>query len=265
MRSAAFMLSLILALSSATANARATTLFNEGPGTSDFSVFPGWQRVMAHARADIGVTPQTHQRQEPLQLYGPQQPPQLQKAQKPQKPQQSIKPTADCGQSSDCLVKRWKSFIADTAKLPRSKQLDAVNRWANSYAYVEDWGRWGLPDYWESPREFLAAGGDCEDFAIIKYFTLIQLGFPPKDMRIVVVNDTNLEIFHAVLAVRQSHGEPILLDNQARDLVPMSAAPQYQTIYSLNESGWWMANAPTIMISKNNVSKEFQTASGSAD
>ncbi|MGV8995833.1 MAG: transglutaminase-like cysteine peptidase [Parvibaculaceae bacterium] len=171
----------------------------------------------------------------------------------------------DCGQSPECLIKRWKTFIANTAKLPRDKQLDAVNRWANAYAYIEDWAHWGLPDYWESPREFLAGGGDCEDYAIIKYFTLIQLGFSPSDMRIVVVNDTNLEIFHAVLAVRQPKEEPILLDNQAQNLVPMSAAPQYKTIYSLNENGWWMANAPSIMISKNNVANEFQTASGSAN
>lgn len=259
MRFAAFTLVLGISLFSATAPACAAPIFNDGPATTDFSVFPGWQRVMAAVRLDISTVapPPTTTHTVPTLS-----PPAAGTPQTP-KPARTL-PQADCIGTSDCVIKRWKAFIAATAKLPRSQQLDAVNKWVNAYAYVEDWSNWGLPDYWETPREFFTRGGDCEDFAIIKYFTLTQLGFSPDDMRIMIVNDTNLEIFHAILAVRQKSGEPILLDNQATSLVPMSAAPQYHLIYSLNERGWWMANSPSIMISSNNVSSEFQTASGLA-
>ena len=38
---------------------------------------------------------------------------------------------------------------------------------------------WGQVDYWASPLETLQSGmGDCEDFAIAKYFTLLALGVP---------------------------------------------------------------------------------------
>jgi predicted transglutaminase-like cysteine proteinase len=156
----------------------------------------------------------------------------------------------------------WTAFIRSTAKLPRSKQLEAVNDWANAHRYVEDWASWGLPDYWETPREFLARGGDCEDFAIIKYFTLTALGFSPDDLRILVVNDTNLQIFHAVLAVRQAKGEPLLLDNQAKEVVPLSVAPQYRLIYSLNEKGWWMAPAPSFVAVNSAKTDTLNTAAG---
>lgn len=273
MRFAAFILALAIALSGATIPARAATLFNDGPATTDFSVFPGWQRVMAATHSDIIAAPVSLTTMSPaatgqtpeanLALKTNQAPKANQVQSSPQAPSHALAPPqVNCLGTQDCVIKRWKAFISATAKLPRDQQLDAVNRWANAHAYVEDWANWGLPDYWETPREFLTRGGDCEDFAIIKYFTLKQLGFSPDDMRIMVVNDTNLEIFHAILAVRQKKGEPVLLDNQAKELVPMSAAPQYHLIYSLNERGWWMANSPAIVISSNNISSEFQTASG---
>ena len=49
---------------------------------------------------------------------------------------------------------------------------------------------WGVMDYWETPAEFFQKSGDCEDFAIAKYFALRDLGFPASQMRIVVLKDT---------------------------------------------------------------------------
>lgn len=151
-----------------------------------------------------------------------------------------------CVDKAKCGMTSWLNFIKSARQLPPGKVLDAVNRWANNHPYVEDWANWGLPDYWEDPKEFLARGGDCEDFAIIKYFTLRRLGFPASDLRIMIVNDTNLQIYHSVLAVRQANGEPLILDNQATDVIPASIASQYHLIYSLNEEGWWLAAPPVF-------------------
>ncbi len=114
-----------------------------------------------------------------------------------------------------------------------------MNRFANARPYVEDIRNWGVADYWETPGEFFARGGDCEDYAIAKYFSLVRLGFSPDDLRIVVVNDTNLNAFHAVLSARID-GQTLLLDNQIPLVVPMDIAVQYKPVYALNEHGWWL-------------------------
>jgi predicted transglutaminase-like cysteine proteinase len=45
-------------------------------------------------------------------------------------------------------------------------------------------------DYWSTPREFLISGrGDCEDYAIIKYFTLIKLGFDERKLFLTSVKE----------------------------------------------------------------------------
>ena len=42
-------------------------------------------------------------------------------------------------------------------------------------------------DYWATPKEFLIAGyGDCEDYVIIKYFTLIKLGFDKNKLFLTI-------------------------------------------------------------------------------
>ena len=152
-----------------------------------------------------------------------------------------------CANARTCVPAVWTSFLDSIRKQPRHAQLAAVNQWANMRPYVEDWVNWHVPDYWETPGEFLTRGGDCEDYAITKYFSLVRLGFSPDNLRVVIVNDTNLQAFHAVLAVRDD-GVVWLLDNQIPQAVPMDVAVQYVPIYSLNERGWWMHSMPKISV-----------------
>ena len=53
------------------------------------------------------------------------------------------------------------------------QQLDAVNRYMNKHQYITDIVNWGVTDYWETPREFFLKDGDCEDFAIAKFKSLM--------------------------------------------------------------------------------------------
>ncbi|MDR2743759.1 MAG: transglutaminase-like cysteine peptidase, partial [Desulfovibrio sp.] len=84
----------------------------------------------------------------------------------------------------------WDQYREQTKKLQGLDLLRFVTKFWNSWPYKEDIVNWGTEDYWEIPAEFLQRSGDCEDYAIIKYFTLKELGIPPEDMRIVVVRDT---------------------------------------------------------------------------
>ncbi len=171
------------------------------------------------------------------------------------------RPATTC--SGACARNRWSNFLESIRSLTPRRQLDAVNRWANAKPYVEDWTNWGVPDYWETPAEFVARGGDCEDYAIAKYFSLVRLGFSPAALRIVVVNDRNLQAFHAVLAVRQS-GQTWLLDNAVPAVVPMSVAIQYAPVYALNERSWWLYSAPRIIVSSAYVAENGPATSAPA-
>ncbi|HHQ15168.1 MAG TPA: hypothetical protein ENK16_09060, partial [Chromatiales bacterium] len=109
----------------------------------------------------------------------------------------------DCNASrlNRCHMREWLRFLNKINELPRDEQVARVNRFANTRDYVLDLQNYGLEDYWAVPREFLSNGGDCEDYAIMKYFSLRWLGFPDSEMRIVVLQDTNLRVPHAVLAL----------------------------------------------------------------
>ena len=141
--------------------------------------------------------------------------------------------------SAQCPLSEWYKFLANQkGKSPR-EQLAAVNSYGNQKKYVLDSDNYGVNDYWATPREFLKNNGDCEDFAIFKYFSLRQLGFNPESMRIVILQDTNLRISHAVLAVYTGN-DIVILDNQAEEIISHRDITHYVPIYTLNEKHWWL-------------------------
>jgi predicted transglutaminase-like cysteine proteinase len=105
--------------------------------------------------------------------------------------------------------------------------------------YILDIKNWGEEDYWATPYQFLKKHGDCEDYAISKYFTLKALGVPIEDMRVVALQDQNLNLGHAVLVVYVGD-QPMLLDNQIASVVPANSIKHYNPVFSINESGWWL-------------------------
>lgn len=143
-----------------------------------------------------------------------------------------------------CHMAEWRRFIDETRSLPASRQLQAVNRYANTRDYVLDLDNYGVEDYWAIPREFLGNGGDCEDYVITKLLSLRWLGFAIDDMRLVVVQDTNLRVPHAVLAVSQG-SDTLILDNQVQAVLTDRDVVHYAPVYSIDESRWWIHLPPT--------------------
>jgi predicted transglutaminase-like cysteine proteinase len=147
----------------------------------------------------------------------------------------------DCGERrlNRCHLAEWRTLIEGIRSLSPEEQLDRVNRYVNERRYILDIDLYGLEDYWAIPREFLPQGGDCEDFAIAKFLSLKWLGYDPGSIRVVVVQDTNLRIPHAVLAVQR--GDDIrILDNQVRRVVSHRDIVHYVPVYSINEQRWWL-------------------------
>jgi predicted transglutaminase-like cysteine proteinase len=138
-----------------------------------------------------------------------------------------------------CHLNDWLAFLDTLRERPRGEQLAAVNRYANQKRYILDIDNYGAEDYWAVAREFLYNDGDCEDYAITKLFSLRWLDFSPAELRIVVLQDTNLRVPHAVLAVADQD-DILILDNQIQEVVSHQAIVHYLPVYSINEQHWWI-------------------------
>jgi predicted transglutaminase-like cysteine proteinase len=138
-----------------------------------------------------------------------------------------------------CHIRHWHDFLKSIDKLPALEKIKRVNKFANQQQYILDIENYGVADYWAAPRQFLYNNGDCEDYAITKMLSLKQLGFSSQSMRLVVLQDTNLRIPHAVLAVYHN-GDALIMDNQIEEVVSHRNIVHYVPIYSVSESKWWM-------------------------
>lgn len=139
-------------------------------------------------------------------------------------------------------VKLWKAEIQRLQGKSRAEQIAGINAFLNAIPYVEDINNYSTRDYWATPDEFLARGGDCEDFAIAKYVSLRALGFLPQQLRIAIVQDQVKNIPHAILVV-YSGAESFVLDNQDKQVEPAALVTRYKPIFSINSTSWWLHRA----------------------
>jgi predicted transglutaminase-like cysteine proteinase len=118
-------------------------------------------------------------------------------------------------------------------KVNAVQQLRLVNNYFNSKPYEDDARLFGVDDYWQFAEEFVRHGGDCEDFVIAKYRTLVAAGFPEENLRVVLVDDRVTLTEHAVLAARV--GSAIfILDNQKVGIKLESQVTTYRPLYAFN-------------------------------
>lgn len=132
----------------------------------------------------------------------------------------------------------WQRIMKQARGKERMEQLKMVNSFFNKWPYRLDQDAYGVSDWWATPQEFLKISGDCEDYAIIKYFALRELGFSQEELRIVVVKDRIRGIAHAVLAVF-THGDAYILNNISDALFTHGKYRHYIPQYSLNEEHRW--------------------------
>lgn len=147
----------------------------------------------------------------------------------------------DCGKETfhSCIVPDWKRLLQDIRDRSLDDKLEAINQWGNKHPYIVDQLNWGMVDYWETPYELMAFNGDCEDYAIAKYYSLKAVGVPEEQMRIIIVQDFNLGgIIHAVLGVYDDN-DLWILDNQIKQVMRADRIYHYKPIYAVNETSWW--------------------------
>lgn len=148
----------------------------------------------------------------------------------------------------------WRNLLKAADSMPRMELIRLVNGYFNQWRPKADDVTWGQDEHWATLREFFAQrGGDCEDYAIAKYFALRYLNFNGDAMRIVVVRMQDekgkfREQLHAVLAI-YAKGTWFILDNNARPKDNIFPHTMYKgkmlPIFSINEKGAWLHATPT--------------------
>lgn len=137
------------------------------------------------------------------------------------------------GENCSTFVRALRRATERAAVQSPVAKLRTINSVVNrTLAYGSDRSVWGVGDYWATPAEIVARGrGDCEDYAILKYWLLRDAGFSADQLQLVVLRDTRKSVYHAVLAVHLD-GQRYILDNLAASVRSDESFASYMPIMS---------------------------------
>lgn len=143
-------------------------------------------------------------------------------------------------------LEQWQQLMDSAKGKPESAKLSLVNDFFNRIPFISDNEHWGKNDYWATPVEMLASnGGDCEDFSIGKYFTLLSLGVSIDKLKITYVKtrDPNpINQSHMVLTYYSTQESiPLVLDNLIPEIKSADQRADLTPVYSFNGAGLWLA------------------------
>jgi len=153
------------------------------------------------------------------------------------------------GPLADARLRHWIAFATEQSaarfkqRLAEAGSRDAevlqrVNSYVNNHMrFVDDAVHWQREDYWATPAESYGSnGGDCEDYAIAKYYLLKELGVPVSRLRITYVRAQSVKQPHMVLAYYSSpSADPLILDNLETGIRQGSQRADLQPVYMFND------------------------------
>lgn len=143
-------------------------------------------------------------------------------------------------------IEAWSQLLQSELNQPEREQLNVVNRFFNQQLnFQDDMHIWRQTDYWATPVESLIkAAGDCEDYALAKYFSLRHLGIPSEKLRITYVKALNQNQAHMVLTFYSSPtADPLVLDNLIGEIRPASQRKDLLPVYAFNAEGLYLPGA----------------------
>ena len=143
-------------------------------------------------------------------------------------------------------VFNWLDLLSSQAAAPETSQLRAVNDFWNRHVRAgEDTDIWSRQEYWATPLQTLGKqAGDCEDFVIGKYFSLVQLGVSPAKLRLIYVRAQvgGQSIAHMVLGYYETPGsDPLILDNLNHAIRPASTRTDLRPVFSFSADTVYVA------------------------
>lgn len=168
------------------------------------------------------------------------------------------------GSDGVALLERWHRLVADNNQQTPEQKIRQVNQFFNqNLNYTEDLILWKKSDYWATPLETLGMrAGDCEDYAIAKYLTLLRMGVPREQLRLIYVRaqvgGLQSKVFQAHMVLGyypQPDAAPLIMDSLVNTLDPASQRPDLHPVFSFNSEGLWVGSErsqadPTARLSR---------------
>jgi len=155
------------------------------------------------------------------------------------------------GRQAADTVEQWRTLIESINTLPDADKIIRVNDFFNTrIKFVDDLQTWGQEDYWATPLETMGRRqGDCEDFSIAKYATLLLAGVDVEKLRITYVRArlggpySKEKVAHMVLAYYpQPTADPLVLDNLIMAIRPASRRPDLTPVFGFNSEQLWVGS-----------------------
>jgi len=145
-------------------------------------------------------------------------------------------------------------------KLSKTEQLEKVNYYLNQLLPQYDAITQHQEDEWATPKEFLKIGyGDCEDYVIIKYYSLIKLGFDKKRLFLTLVKDNFDGGYHMVLSYfHYKNRVPLILDNLSSKILDLHARKDLTPLLFINTTGVYKINKAYKLLKIAKRYKEFE-------
>lgn len=112
-------------------------------------------------------------------------------------------------------IKKYTHLLKTIENFPIEKKLNYINSFYNKILPIQDSRKYKSDDYWSTPKEFLIQGnGDCEEYAISKYFALKEIGVEANKLFLSVVKVKGSTNYHMVLLyLENKKSMPLVLDN----------------------------------------------------
>jgi predicted transglutaminase-like cysteine proteinase len=153
------------------------------------------------------------------------------------------------GSDGETLLTALINLLDEADQLPERDQLERVNDFFNQHVrFTDDLTLWQRNDYWATPLETLGVrAGDCEDYTIAKYMSLLRLGVPRERLRLIYVRAqiggtySQVSQAHMVLGYYESPtAMPLILDNLVARIQPATERPDLKPVFSFNSEGLWI-------------------------
>ncbi len=152
--------------------------------------------------------------------------------------------------NKDKILKRFSNFndfFQKTKEFNELKKMYRVNSYVNRIISKND-----AQNKWLTPKEFLIIGrGDCEDYAITKYFALKKLNIDVSKLYLSVVKMKGSRNYHMVLLHINNKQDILVFDNLSWKLLPLTKRKNMEFKYAFNENGSYIFENNKLVKEKN--------------
>lgn len=154
------------------------------------------------------------------------------------------------------ILKRIDNYLKLQKKIVNYnefRKLSHINSFFNQILPQFDKQKFGIDDYWSTRKEFFINGrGDCEDYVIAKYFSLIENDFDKKRLFLAVVKVKGEQTDHMVLLYFKDFNKiPLVLDNLSFKVLPLNKRPSLSVKFIFNEYN-------SYLMENNKISKKVR-------